>query len=146
MGAGSILSVINPVSVATNLIDKLVPDKNAKQAAQIELLKMQESGELQQVMGQIAINQAEAASGKWFEAGWRPAVGWVCALGLFSQFLVRPFVISFCRRDWPSLDMPTLGTILFAMLGIGAHQLMTSNGIDLSDVATFMAAKKDTSR
>jgi hypothetical protein len=60
------------------LIDRLFPDPAAKAAAQLELLKMQQAGDLAQLAAdtdlaklQIQTNIAEAA-GNWFTAGWRP--------------------------------------------------------------------------
>ena len=35
---------------------------------------------------------AEAQSGSLFIGGWRPAVGWVCVLGLAYQFLAFPML------------------------------------------------------
>ena len=33
------------------------------------------------------VNKTEAAHSSVFVAGWRPAVGWVCAISLFYQFI-----------------------------------------------------------
>jgi hypothetical protein len=89
------------------------------------------TGELAQITGQLDTDKAEAASGSTLVAGWRPAIGWVCAMGLFSQFLVRPLfnwvAILVHRPDvvFPSLDLSTLMTLVFAMLGIGVHEKLT---------------------
>ena len=34
-----------------------------------------------------ALNMADATSGNWFNSGWRPAIGWVGAIGLFMFFI-----------------------------------------------------------
>ena len=52
-------------------------------------------------------------------------MGWVCALGLATQFLVRPFAIWLSpvfhlQAGFPELDMGTLLTLLLGMLGLGA--------------------------
>jgi hypothetical protein len=130
------LDISNPISsiadVAKLVLGRVLPDKEAKDAANAELAKMALSGELAQVSGQLAINQAEATSGNWLSATWRPAIGWCCVLGLFSQMIVRPFALWGCalahRPDivYPSLDLSTLMTLIFAMLGIGVHEKLTS--------------------
>ena len=37
--------------------------------------------------GQLSINLAEANSGSNFRGGWRPALGWVCALSLGAYYI-----------------------------------------------------------
>ena len=73
--------------IGKSLIDRFFPDPAAKAAAQLELLKMQESGDLQRLAMetdlsklQVQVNLEEAKSTNWFVAGWRPFVGWVCGL------------------------------------------------------------------
>lgn len=126
----------DPISAAldigSKLIDRLWPDPSQANAAKLELMKMTQTGELAQLTAdtdlakaQAAINQAEAGNANLFVSGWRPAVGWVCAAGLFSQFIVRPFA-EFAAHllqhpvDYPSLDIGTLLTLLLGMLGLGA--------------------------
>ncbi|SDC49529.1 Holin of 3TMs, for gene-transfer release [Sphingomonas sp. YR710] len=119
------------LDIGGKVIDRVLPDPAAKQAAQIELLKLAQTGELARLTaetdlarGQIAVNQAEAANGATFVSGWRPFVGWVCGSGLGLQFLIAPLL------SWgaamaghpvavPSLDMSTLLTLLAGMLGLG---------------------------
>jgi len=74
---------------------------------------------------QTDVNKVEAASNSIFVAGWRPFVGWVCGSGLAIQFIIRPittFIANLCGRpvDFPSLDLGTLLTLLFGMMGLGA--------------------------
>lgn len=63
---------------------------------------------------QAAINLAEAASSSLFVAGWRPAIGWVCALSLALYYPLRVIMGMFMwiRLAW-SMDtlppMPEMG-------------------------------------
>jgi hypothetical protein len=88
---------------------------------------------------QIEVNKAEASSASVFVAGWRPFIGWVCGSGLVVQFIVNPivtWVATLLKHPvaFPSLDLGTLMTLLFGMLGLGAvHawenvQTSTANG------------------
>ena len=56
----------DPISAALDiggkLIDRLWPDPSQAAAAKLELLKLQQSGELQQITGQLEINKVEAAN------------------------------------------------------------------------------------
>lgn len=113
------------------IIDKLIPDPQAKAAAQLEAMKLAQAGEfkeidtqLQRDLAQIAVNQVEAESTDFFRAGWRPFVGWICGVGLGVQFLVAPiasWVAALIGHAiaFPALDMGTLMTLLAGMLGLG---------------------------
>lgn len=113
------------------IIDKLIPDPQAKAAAQLEAMKLAQAGEfkdidaqLQRDLAQIQVNTAEAQSPDFFRSGWRPFVGWICGVGLGVQFLVGPlatWVASLLGHPlaFPELDMGTLMTLLAGMLGLG---------------------------
>jgi hypothetical protein len=114
----------------SKVIDKIWPNKAEADAAKIKLFELQQSGELQRLAaetelakGQLQVNAVEAASASLFVAGWRPAVGWTCVVGLLYTFLLRPLLA------WasgmidipvpPMLDMGDLFTLLAGMLGLG---------------------------
>lgn len=83
------------------------------------------------ITGQLEINKAEAMSGSLFRGGWRPAVGWICVMGLFYQFIIRtilPWCIDIFLQvvhttitipTLPELDMGTLMMLLTGILGLG---------------------------
>lgn len=69
-------------------------------------------------------NKIEAANPNIFVAGWRPFIGWVCGIGLISQFVIAPlatWIAALAHHPivFPELDMGTLLTLLMAMLGFG---------------------------
>ena len=114
------------------LIDRLFPDPAAKAAAQLELLKMQQAGDLAQLVAdtdlaklQIQTNMAEAA-GNWFTAGWRPFIGWICGVSLCYVAILEP-VARFVAQVWfaytgafPTIDTQLTMQVLLGMLGLGA--------------------------
>ena len=114
------------------LIDRLFPDPAAKAAAQLELLKMQNAGDLAQLAAdtdlaklQIQTNLAEAA-GNWFTAGWRPFIGWICGVSLCYVAIIEP-VARFVAQVWfaytgvfPTIDTQLTMQVLLGMLGLGA--------------------------
>ena len=120
-------------SAAQSLIERFFPDPEKKAAAQLELLKMQQSGDLAQLAAetdlaklQIQTNIEEAKSTNWWVAGWRPAIGWVCGAGLAYAALVEPFA-RFAAKVWfgytgdfPVIDTDLTLQILMGMLGLGA--------------------------
>lgn len=113
------------LDVGGKLIDKLFPDPAQRAAANYELLKLHQQGELAILAQEVALaktqtdtNTEEAKSTNWFVSGWRPYIGWICGTGLAYQFLVYPILIAF-QPKIVSLDMGTLITLLAGMLGLG---------------------------
>lgn len=113
------------------IIDKIFPDPQAKAQAQLAMIQAQQAGEfkeldaqLQMAKGQTDTNLAEATNPKLFVSGWRPFIGWICGLGLASQFIVAPFATWTATLvghpvTFPVLDLGTLMTLLAGMLGLG---------------------------
>ncbi|GAB6066026.1 hypothetical protein JCM9492_11180 [Aquifex pyrophilus] len=68
-------------------------------------------------------NIAEAKSGNWFIAGWRPFLGWTGGIALSYHFVVAPFLHSFFKTfgvdfPLPELDIGILFNLVLAMLGM----------------------------
>lgn len=121
------------LKVAGTLIDRLFPDKNARDEAKLKLLEMELSGELAKLAveerlatGQMEVNKAEAAHRSVFVAGWRPSIGWVCSVGLAYQFVLQPFLAWYALANQfavpPDIDTNALMTLLMGMLGLGAYR------------------------
>ena len=117
-----IASLIGPVS---GILDKVIPDSDMKAKLAHEIATMYDNHAQQALLAQLEINKAEAASGSLFKGGWRPAVGWVCALAFAYHYLLQPllvFILTASGVDLPELpvfDMSTLLTVLGGLLGIG---------------------------
>jgi len=45
-------------------------------------------------LGQIDVNKIEAASSSVFVAGWRPAIGWVCAAAMATYYIPQALLAS----------------------------------------------------
>lgn len=114
---------LDPISAALDIggkvIDRLWPDPVQAAQAKLELVKLQQSGELAQITGQLEINKAEAQNASVFVSGWRPACGWICAGALLYQYIARPLMIAFgVTASMPGLD-DNLWQLLLGMLGLG---------------------------
>ena len=114
--------LVDPVS---NILDKVVEDKDQKARLAHEIATMAERHAQELARGQIDINKEEAKSRNIFIAGWRPFVGWTCGLALFWHFLGLPvtlFITGWFNLQHPPLpefDMQSLMTVLLGMLGLG---------------------------
>ena len=107
---GAILPTVN------NVIDRVIPDKNAAQKAKAELLVMQTKGELDSMLGQLEINKEEAKHSSIWVAGWRPAVGWAGVVCLLYQLVVVP-TCQMLGAQTPDINTGVLTTLLMTMLG-----------------------------
>lgn len=112
------------LTFGNTLINKFFPDPNQAAQAKAQLLEMQTKGELEQMMAQIDVNKVEAANSSVFVSGWRPAIGWVCAIALGYQYLIRPIAIWLLLTynhpvpNLPGLD-DNLWQLMLGMLGLG---------------------------
>lgn len=116
-----ITSLVDPVA---GLLDKFIEDKDQRARLAHEIATLADKQAQEQVMGQIEVNKAEAQHPSMFVAGWRPAVGWVCALAMLFNFLLIPFInlgldISGYDIQLDLIDMQTMMPVLLGMLGLG---------------------------
>jgi len=75
-------------------------------------------------MAQVEVNKQEAAHKSLFVAGWRPAIGWICGLGMLSNFIIVPmtnFVLALVESPVvvPLIELETMMPVLLGMLGLG---------------------------
>jgi hypothetical protein len=119
------------LGIGSKVIDKIWPDPAQRDAAKLELLKMQQSGELAQLSAdtnlmieQIKVNQAEATNPSLFVSGWRPAIGWVCGLACGWNWIGLPVVklgleIYGHPINLSPADLTEMLPVLMGMLGLG---------------------------
>ena len=103
---------------ATKLLDKVIEDKAQKNALAHEIATMAERHAQQLAQGQLDVNKVEAAHKSLFVAGWRPAIGWVCAIGLFYNVILANIIGIWV--DLPEIDTTLLVPVMMGMLGLGA--------------------------
>ena len=108
-------SLIGP---ATQLLDKVIEDKDEKNRIAFELSTLAERHAQELAKGQLDVNKVEAASKSLFVAGWRPCIGWVCALGLFYNTILSNILSIWV--EVPEIDTTLLVPVMMGMLGIGA--------------------------
>lgn len=115
-------ALVGPIS---SILDKVIPDKDLKEKLSHEIATMAERHAQEQAMAQIEVNKVEAAHNSMFVAGWRPAIGWICALGMAGNFIVIPFA-NMALELWdtnvvvPMIELETMMPVLMGMLGLGA--------------------------
>lgn len=69
-------------------------------------------------LAQIDVNKTEAATGSLFAGGWRPAIGWTCAVALFCYYV--PYVLA--------------ATVLWVIQVIQTGQLVNRPDLGIADL------------
>ena len=115
-------ALIGPVA---GLLDKFIPDADEKMKIAAELSTMAERHAQELAKRQLEVNKVEAASKSMFVAGWRPAVGWVCVLGMAMNFIIVPLgnfglSVADIQVVIPMIDTSQMMPVLMGMLGLGA--------------------------
>lgn len=119
------------LGIGSKVIDKIWPDPAQRDAAKLELMKMQQAGDLAQLTAetsvmieQIKVNQAEAQNPSTFVSGWRPAIGWICGAACAWNWIGLPItkviaVILSHPINLAPADLTEMLPILMGMLGLG---------------------------
>jgi hypothetical protein len=118
------MSAIESVAaVANNVLDKFVADKDLKQKLEHELqMELQKAN-----IAQIQVNQEQAKHSSLFVSGARPAIMWVCCLGLLWSFFIAPIMNWFLFIYDSSIPLPEINTeglltLTLSLLGLGGYR------------------------
>ena len=101
-------------------LDELFTSDEEREAAKLKLATLMQQPHILQAVANIEGAKHRSV----FVAGWRPAIGWVAALGLGYQFLILPFaglINAYLKlpAELPQLDGDQLMTLVLSLLGLG---------------------------
>jgi len=101
-------------------LDELFTSEEERAAAKLKLMTMMQQPHILQAVANIEGAKHRSV----FVAGWRPAIGWVAALGLAYEYLVLPFAslinaYAELPADLPNLQSEQLMSLVLALLGLG---------------------------
>ena len=82
------VSAAEPIKAVGNIFDVLFTSDEEREQAKAVLLKIEQHPALVQA----EINKVQAQHRSLFVAGGRPAIMWVCALGLLYAFVINPTI------------------------------------------------------
>lgn len=116
--------ILGPIlDLGKSLIERWIPNSDAKREAEMELVRMAADGELKQVIAQLEINAREAQHPSIFVAGWRPAFGWCGCAGFVYATIAQPLLSWLASiKGWPvppQLNLDLLWVVVTGLLGIG---------------------------
>lgn len=121
--------LLGPIfEIGGKIIDRLFPDPAQKAAAELELLKMTQAGDLQTVLAQLEINAKEAAHPSLFVAGGRPFFIWIGGVAFGYSVILQPLLVWVARiKGWPEPPLPDvdlLWVVVSGLLGLGGFRSM----------------------
>lgn len=113
LGIGTIIEGVGKVA------EHFVTTDKERMALELEAKKLEQAND----MAQLDVNKTEAASASLFVSGWRPAIGWICGLGLLYVSVIQPvaeFVVNLYgyTGKFPEIDTSITMQVLFGMLGL----------------------------
>ena len=123
------------LEVGGKVIDRIWPDPAQAAQAKFELFKMQQSGDLAQMAGQMQTNSEEAKSPSLFVSGWRPFIGWVCGVSCAWNWVGIGLASTLCELLGKNITLSPASLtdmlpILMGMLGLGAYRTIEKiNGV-----------------
>ena len=106
--------VAEPVEAIGNAVDKIFTRDEERMQAQAVLQKLA----LQTSILQAELNKIEAVHRSVFVAGWRPTLGYICAIGLAFPFIINPCIQWYTGLEGPELPLDAILELAIAMLGL----------------------------
>jgi hypothetical protein len=125
-----VANIASPIEAIGNVFDKLFTSDAERAQAEAVLEKLRQNP----AALQVELNKIEAAHRSVFVAGWRPAVGWICAAGVGWAYLGHPLFLWAAALWSPGLRPPEIHTdslfeLVLAMLGMaGLRSFEKSTG------------------
>ena len=104
------------IELVSGLLGKVIQDKDQAAKLAHEIATMGEKHAQELAMSQLEILKADA-KGNWFQASWRPLIGWICGISLGINYMVAPIAMGF-GVVIPQADMSVMMPLLLGMLGI----------------------------
>lgn len=110
MGIGSFFGNLVGNSIGTSAgkiaeaVDRFVETPEEKKAAEIVKLKLLQDP----YKWQAEINKVEAGNRNIFVSGWRPAIGWICALALGWGWILAPIIETIVALCGKKLQLPAI--------------------------------------
>src|SRR5210317_1168830 len=104
------------IPAVSGILDKFIPDADTKNKLAHDLATMADKHAQELALAQLEVLKADA-KGNWFQASWRPLIGWICGLSLGINYMLSPICAGF-GVVIPQADMSVMMPLMFGMLGI----------------------------
>jgi hypothetical protein len=99
------MSVTALLTLGTSLIDKFFPDPVEAAKKKIELVALQQKGELVEIEAAMSVITAEAKSDHWLVAAWRPITMLTFVAIIANNYMLYPY-LSLMWDAAPKMEIP----------------------------------------
>jgi hypothetical protein len=106
------------IAPLTGLAGKFIQDKDKAAQLAFELATLAGDRHQSLMEAQLEVAKIEAGHKSLFVAGARPAIMWICGMGLGYNVVLHPILSIWF--EMPPVDMETLYPTLMGMLGLGS--------------------------
>lgn len=93
------------IEAGLKILDKVIPDPEAKAAAQLELMRLHQQGDLKELDAAMQVIVAEATSAHPLTSQWRPITMLVFVAIVANNYLLYPY-LSLLWEAAPMLPLP----------------------------------------
>jgi len=111
---GNASAAVDGVTAVGNVLDNLFTSKDEKLTHKEVFERLSQ----QPHMAQVELNKLDAQSRFWFQANWRPFIGWVCGSGVLFMVLINPLIQWFTDKPGPELPESVIMQLTLGMLGL----------------------------
>jgi len=114
------------IAPITSIIDKLIPDPQAKLEANLKLIALQQEGGFKELEAAMSVIVAESKSEHWIVAAWRPITMLVFVAIIANNYLLYPYLSLF----WHSAPLLELPPDLWELLKIGLGGYVVGRSVE----------------
>ncbi len=93
------------LSLGTTLIERLFPDPEQRDKAKLQLIALEQAGDLKELDASMAVIVAEASSTNILAASWRPITMLTFVVIIANNYILYPY-LSLFWTDAPKLVLP----------------------------------------
>lgn len=93
------------IEVGLKILEKIIPDKSAREAAALKLIEVQQEGVFKEMEAAMQVVVAEAKSEHWLTANWRPITMLTFVVIIANNYILYPY-LSLIFSDAPILQIP----------------------------------------
>tara|TARA_R110000823_G_scaffold201784_1_gene332641 strand:+ start:15055 stop:15447 length:393 start_codon:yes stop_codon:yes gene_type:complete len=114
------------IAPITSIIDKLIPDPQAKLEANLKLIALQQEGGFKELEAAMNVIVAESKSEHWIVAAWRPITMLTFVAIIANNYLLYPYLSLF----WHSAPLLELPPDLWELLKIGLGGYVVGRSVE----------------
>jgi len=108
------------IETVGRVLEKWIPDTNARKEAEEEITRQILSAEAQYVKSSADVIVAEAKGESWLQRNWRPGLMFLFGFIIANNYIIVPYAQALFSTDIPTLEIP-INMWELIKLGVGGY-------------------------